>query len=81
MKIMNSQVSCFNCYEKATSFFVIVALAKAKVTSIFSRLRNEGKAKTQIENNETKHRNKSIKKIRSSNYFLEALKSGGISLS
>ncbi len=60
----------------------MVAFARAKAKSIFSKLRftaisklhNETKVSTNV-------KDLSIKKEKSSNYFLEAIKSGGVWLS
>tara|TARA_Y100001968_G_scaffold278414_1_gene273722 strand:- start:223 stop:411 length:189 start_codon:yes stop_codon:yes gene_type:complete len=61
---------------------IMVAFARAKAKSIFSKLRLTAIYKTHISIDEkTKSKNLSIKKESSSNYFLEAIKSGGIWLS
>ncbi len=60
----------------------MVAFARAKAKSIFSKLRFTSISKKQV-TTEVKEKNKNIsmQKENSSNYFLEALKSGGIWLS
>tara|TARA_Y100001968_G_C19404904_1_gene743108 strand:+ start:1223 stop:1405 length:183 start_codon:yes stop_codon:yes gene_type:complete len=60
----------------------MVAFATAKAKSIFSKLRSTIPYKTHTEKNKKlKSADLSMKKDRSSNYFLEAIKSGGIWLS
>ncbi len=60
----------------------MVAFARAKAKSIFSKLRltslSENQNITQVKG---KNKNITMQKERSSNYFLEAIKSGGIWLS
>ncbi len=60
----------------------MVAFARAKAKSIFSKLLFKQESKTYVDtfaNNEKKEL--FVHKEKSSNYFLEALKSGGIWLS
>ena len=60
----------------------MVAFARAQAKSIFSKLRFTSLSTKQINTKELeKNKEKSIHKERSSNYFLEAIKSGGIWLS
>ena len=60
----------------------MVAFARAQAKSIFSKLRFTAISKKQINTHEREqHEAKSIHKESSSNYFLEAIKSGGIWLS
>ena len=60
----------------------MVAFARATAKSIFSKLRFKIIDKKQFETDEKKTiREQSIEKVRSSNYFLEAIKIGGIWLS
>ena len=60
----------------------MVAFARAKAKSIFSKLRFTSISKTQISTHKKEINEKiSIKKERGSNDFLEAIKSGGIWLS
>ena len=60
----------------------MVAFARAQAKSIFSKLRFTAISKKQIITQESmENKKQSIQKERSSNYFLEALKSGGIWLS
>ena len=60
----------------------MVAFARAQAKSIFSKLKFTAISKKQINTQEReKHKEKSINKERSSNYFLKAIKSGGIWLS
>ena len=81
-KIMKSKLSFCNCYKKETYFIAMVAFARAKANSIFSKLRLTTTAKTKVETIETSlNEELTIKKERHSNFFLEAIKSGGIWLS
>ena len=60
----------------------MVAFARAQAKSIFSKLRFTAISKKQIITQESmENKKQSIQKERSSNYFLEAIKSGGIWLS
>ncbi len=60
----------------------MVAFARAKAKSIFSKIRLPAISKVENESNQReKVEEISIKKERSSNYFLEAIKNGGIWLS
>ena len=60
----------------------MVAFARAKAKSIFSKLRFSSIYKTQSETHTGKKAKELyFKKEKSSNYFLEAIKSGGIWLS
>ena len=60
----------------------MVAFARAQAKSIFSKIRFTAISKKQIITKESVETKKiSIQKERSSNYFLEAIKSGGIWLS
>ena len=60
----------------------MVAFARAKTKSIFSKLRINAISKKQIETNKgDRNESLSIKKEISSNNFLEAIKKGGIWLS
>ena len=60
----------------------MVAFARAKAKSIFSMLRFGAITKTKIETKKkTQNEDLNIKTEDSSNYFLEAIKSGGIWLS
>ena len=60
----------------------MVAFARAKAKSIFSKLRLSTISKTQSETHKgTKAKEVSFQKEKSSNYFLEAIKAGGIWLS
>ena len=60
----------------------MVAFARAKAKSILSKLRFTAIPQTQIKADEkTIKENNSIKKGKGSNYFLEAVKSGGIWIS
>ena len=60
----------------------MVAFARAQAKSIFSKLRFTAISKNQIHTEELgENKEKSIHKERSANYFLEAIKSGGIWLS
>ena len=57
----------------------MVAFARSKTKSIFSKLRLTSISKKQIETNEIGSKEDlSIKKERSSNTFLEALRMGGV---
>ena len=57
----------------------MVAFARAKANSIFSMLRFTAIAKTKTDNKKnTKNEYLNIKTEDSSNYFLEAIKKGGI---
>ncbi len=63
-------------------FTAMVAFARAKAKTIFSKLRFDLRYRTQSNSpKRTKNEELSIKEKRSSNYFLEAIKSGGIWLS
>ena len=60
----------------------MVAFARAKAKSIFSRLRLPAISKTQMKADiDKKHTEISTKLDKNSNFFLEAIKSGGIWLS
>ena len=60
----------------------MVAFARAQAKSIFSQLRFAVISKKQIKTQErVENKEQSIQKERRSNYFLEAIKSGGIWLS
>ena len=60
----------------------MLAFARAQAKSIFSKLRFTAISKKQINTQEREeNKEKSIHKERSSNYFLKAIKSGGIWLS
>ena len=60
----------------------MVAFARAQAKSIFSKLRFTAISKKQINTEQLEeNKEKSIHKERSSNYFLEAIKGGGIWLS
>tara|TARA_Y100001968_G_scaffold218260_1_gene200921 strand:- start:417 stop:599 length:183 start_codon:yes stop_codon:yes gene_type:complete len=60
----------------------MVAFARAKAKSIFSKLRFTSISKKQIATQvKAKNKNITMQKEISSNYFLEAIKSGGIWLS
>ena len=60
----------------------MVAFARAKAKSIFSKLRFNSISKIAIEKDKRKAiKNKANEKENNSNYFLEAIKSGGIWLS
>ena len=60
----------------------MVAFARAKAKSIFSKLRFTSISKNQIETQKSEKNEKLlIETEKSSNYFLEAIKSGGIWLS
>ena len=60
----------------------MVAFARAQAKSIFSKLRFTAISKKQINTEQLEeNKEKSIHKERSSNYFLEAIKRGGIWLS
>tara|TARA_Y100001968_G_scaffold45598_1_gene35616 strand:- start:519 stop:701 length:183 start_codon:yes stop_codon:yes gene_type:complete len=60
----------------------MVTFARAKAKSIFSKLRFTAISKTKFSTHKKEINEKiSIKKERGSNYFLEAIKSGGIWLS
>ena len=59
----------------------MVAFARATAKSIFSKLRLTTLSQMQNENQKIEKELSMAKKERSSNYFLEALKSGGIWLS
>tara|TARA_B100000965_G_C19257068_1_gene611344 strand:- start:428 stop:610 length:183 start_codon:yes stop_codon:yes gene_type:complete len=60
----------------------MVAFARAKAKSIFSKICLPSISKVENESNQRdKVEEISIKKERSSNYFLEAIKNGGIWLS
>ena len=60
----------------------MVAFARAQEKSIFSKLRLTAISKKQINTQKReKNKEKSINEERSSNYFLKAIKSGGIWLS
>ena len=60
----------------------MVAFARAQAKSIFSKLRFTAISKKQIITRESvENKKQSIQKERRSNYFLEAIKSGGIWLS
>ncbi len=60
----------------------MVSFARAKAKSIFSKLRFKAVSRTQITNpKKAQNEERSLNKERSSNYFLEAIKSGGIWLS
>jgi len=60
----------------------MVAFARAKAKSIFSKLRFKAISKPHIvNNNRGKNKELSMEKEISSNYFLDAIKKGGIWLS
>ncbi len=60
----------------------MVAFARAKAKSIFSKLSFTAVSKTAIKDHDKKKsHNRLIQKEQGSNYFLEAIKSGGIWLS
>ena len=60
----------------------MVAFARAKAKSIFSKLRFTSIPQTKIGNNQrARIEEKIINKEKNSNYFLEAIKNGGIWLS
>ncbi len=60
----------------------MVAFARLKAKSIFSKLRFTGKYQPHIRNNKIANEKElSINKERNSNNFLDAIKSGGIWLS
>ena len=60
----------------------MVALARANAKSLFSKFGFIAISKNQLNTNErSKNEKLSIKKEKSSNYFLEALKRGGVWLS
>ena len=57
----------------------MVAFARAKAKSVFSKLRFTAIPRARIKVDEqTKIENSSTKKGKGSNYFLEAIKSGGL---
>ena len=63
-------------------FIDMVAFARAKARSIISMLKFTAIAKTKVETKKNiKNENLNIKTEDSSNYFLEAIKKGGIWLS
>ena len=60
----------------------MVAFARAKAKSIFSKLLFTSVTKAKTENHpKQNYEEKSFQKEKSSNYFLEAIKTGGIWLS
>ena len=60
----------------------MVAFARAKAKSIFSKLRFQALSETHLRSHSKKKANDiSLEKKSGSNYFLEAIKSGGIWLS
>tara|TARA_Y100001968_G_C19398742_1_gene739832 strand:+ start:1158 stop:1340 length:183 start_codon:yes stop_codon:yes gene_type:complete len=60
----------------------MVAFARAKAKSIFSKLRFNEISKTHTKHNESNlNKELSIRKENSKNYFFEAIKTGGIWLS
>ena len=59
----------------------MVAFARSKAKSIFSKLRFPTISKIQMQNDSNAKEELVVQKERSSNYFLEAIKNGGIWLS
>ena len=72
---MKTELTCLNCYAIVNRIYSMVAFARAKTKSIFSKLRFTAISKKQIETNKSvKKEDLSIKKEKNSNYFLDNIR-------